>query len=155
MINNLTDPAIFAGGVAVEVLNEEEMNEVRAVAVQSVNVLRDRIPLIQNYINGVRVLLLISIPFLQFLSKSFSLIQMWYCLICFLGEQRSQSTKCHQPSQFHHPRSCVCCFTLIMIVQGNGIWAHSSLSFWILSSRWFFCFHFILSHPVNVFLLSL
>lgn len=76
MINNLTDPAIFAGGVAVEVLNEEEMNEVRAVAVQSVNVLRDRIPLIQNYINGVRVLLLISIPFLQFLSKSFSLIQM-------------------------------------------------------------------------------
>lgn len=62
MINNLTDPAIVAGGVAVEVLNEEEMNEVRAVAVQSVHHIRNLVPVIRNYINGVRLL----VPFLQF-----------------------------------------------------------------------------------------
>ncbi|KAF8098209.1 hypothetical protein N665_0271s0026 [Sinapis alba] len=51
-INSLTDPAIVAGGVAVEVLNEEEMNEVRAVAVQSVHHIRNLVPVIRNYING-------------------------------------------------------------------------------------------------------
>lgn len=76
MIDNLTNPAIFAGGVAAEVLNEEEMNEVRAVAVASVTQVRNLVPVIQNYINGVRVLVLNPIPFfffLQFLSKSLSL----------------------------------------------------------------------------------
>ncbi|CAH8333905.1 unnamed protein product [Eruca vesicaria subsp. sativa] len=52
MINQLADPAVTAGGVAVEVLNEEEKNEVRNVAIASVMHIRSRVPLIRNYING-------------------------------------------------------------------------------------------------------